>query len=97
VPFKSHTWTYRVLQEVHQGVCTEYYIDGKFVERHYISVESGLSTVIGYLEGEDGERTCIIVSRLGKDISCECRCIGNITWRNSGIAKSRGLRSSYSL
>jgi hypothetical protein len=27
-----------------------------------------------------------------KDISCECRCINNRTWRNFGTTRSRGFR-----
>jgi hypothetical protein len=53
--------------------------------------------MIGYLKGEDGENTYISVPKLGKYISCACICINNNTWRNYGIARSRGLRSSYSL
>jgi hypothetical protein len=87
---KNHNWTYRVLQEFYQGVCTDYCDNGKFVEEgHQISMEQGLSVGIGYFEGEDGDKTYFSVFPLGKYISCACRCISDSTWRNFGVARSR--------
>jgi hypothetical protein len=86
----SHTRTYKVLHEVYQGVCTDYHIDGKSLEKgHQISMERGFLAGIGYFEGKYGDNTYLSVSRLVKDISCACRCINNSTWSNSGVARRR--------
>jgi hypothetical protein len=87
-----------LLQEIYKGVCADYCTNGKFFRKgHRISVECRMPTRIGHLKIKYDHNTYPSIPILGKDISCACRCIGHNTWSNSGIARSRGLRPSYSL
>jgi hypothetical protein len=35
VPVEEYTWSYRVLQEVYKGICTDYCANGEIVEEGY--------------------------------------------------------------
>jgi hypothetical protein len=50
-----------------------------------------LSARIGHSEGKYGNNTYTSIPRLGKDISCACRCISHSTWRNYGASRSKDL------
>jgi hypothetical protein len=52
---------------------------------------------VGQLKIKYGHNTYPSITRLGKDISCACRCINHNIWSSSRASKSRGIRPSYSL
>jgi hypothetical protein len=86
--------THRILQEIHQRICVDHCTDGKVVKEGYkVSVERRVSTQSGYLEGKDGYRVDISISRLGEDIPRACRCINDSTWSYLGAARSGRLGS----
>lgn len=85
--------TYKILQKIHQGLCSDYYTYGETIEEGcYIMLGWRMSAQCGCIEREVGHHANIGLPRLEEGITCArwclVYCIGSsadkIGWRRDG-------------